>query len=214
MLRGARKGYTFMNKLQFVPDGQQDIENRKKSLRAYMKTRRAEVDNRDVKERLLIENVCTLLDGLFPETAGAGMGRTVFVYLSYSSEAPTDKLIETLEEKGYAVYCPRVDGKDMLAAAYGEAMSISDKGIREPVGAAYTGKLDVAIVPLLAVDINGNRLGYGGGYYDRFFAKNTETVRVAYCFETQVQKSVPYQETDEKMQYIVTENNIYSVSGK
>lgn len=91
-----------------------------------------------------------------------------FVYLSYSSEAPTDKLISRLLKAGKTVYAPRVEGRDMEAVLFGEDFTLSERGIREPVGQAYRGKIDVAVLPLLAADERGGRLGYGGGYYDRF----------------------------------------------
>ena len=192
-----------MMKLRFVDDDEkEDIETRKKRLRARMKERRANNENRDVKETLLIENVFTALEKI------NGAGKNVFCYLSYSSEAPTDRLIERLIEDGYKVYCPRVVGQEMEVVEYGEDFSISALRIREPIGEPYNGEMNYVIVPFLAVDEQGNRLGYGGGYYDRYFAKNPNAIRIAYGFDFQIQASVPVEETDVKMNCIVTDKRV------
>ena len=180
------------------------VIERKKALRIRMKERRANNENRDVKEILLAENVLTVLEKL----SGDRDKKKVFCYLSYSAEAPTDGLIERLLEQGYEVYCPRVEGKEMQVVAYGEDFTISAWGIREPVGEPFEGEIDYAIVPFLAVDKQGNRLGYGGGYYDRYFERNPNTLRIAYGFDFQIQKEVPTEETDKKMNCIVTDKQV------
>ncbi len=198
-----------MTMLRFIENEEQySVEERKKRLRSRMKERRANNENRDVKERLLVENALAAIKAI-----GLQEGeRNVFCYLSYSSEAPTDLLIERLQEEGYCVYCPRVEGKDVQAVVYGGDFSLSDFRIREPIGAPFDGEIHVAIVPFLAVDEEGNRLGYGGGYYDRYFAKNPTTKRIAYGFDFQVQKSVPSEATDKPMDCIVTDKRIIYVN--
>ena len=191
--------------LRFAEDESiKSVIERKKALRIRMKERRANNENRDVKEILLAENVLAVLEKL----NGDRDKKKVFCYLSYSAEAPTDGLIERLLEQGYEVYCPRVEGKEMQVVAYGEDFTISSWGIREPVGEPFEGKIDYAIVPFLAVDKQGNRLGYGGGYYDRYFERNPNTLRIAYGFDFQIQKEVPTEETDKKMNCIVTDKQV------
>lgn len=190
------------SRLRFVEDVEKSLAERKKELRSYMRSRRSETTNRDVKEELLTERffeVCR------DERMGAGTRLTAFVYLSYSSEAPTDKLIRRLQEEGWKVFCPRVEGAEMVAVAYGEDFTLSERGIIEPCGEAHEGDIAIAIVPLLAVDKQGNRLGYGGGYYDRYLKKHPNTKRIGYCFDFQVLPSVPAESCDEKLDCIVTE---------
>lgn len=192
-----------INKLH-LSDGESGLSpaERKASLRAYMKRRRGENENRDVKEALLVEN--------FLKT-GLGEKKTFFVYLNFSSEAPTDKLIEYLRSRGKDVYCPRTEGKEMTAVKYGEDFTISSYGIREPVGEPYEGGADVAVVPLLAVDRSGARLGYGGGYYDRFLKRCPDTLAVAYCFDFQIVDEVPCESWDEKVDFIVTDKRVIRI---
>jgi len=131
--------------------------------------------------------------------------------LSFSSEARTDLVIERLLELGQEVFCPRVDGKDMYAVRYGEDFSLSKYGVREPVGEIYNGEMDIVILPMLAVDGQGNRLGYGGGYYDKWLAAHPNCKRVAIVFDMQLLKEVPSEETDQKMDMIITDKQVLFV---
>ncbi len=194
------------DKLHFAEGGEAlPPGKRKAALRAYMKRRRGENENRDAKEALLVENFFK---------AGLGEKANFFVYLSFSSEAPTDKLIESLLARGKSVYCPRVEGREMAAALFSDDFALSPYGIREPVEKAYTGGLDIAVLPLLAVDERGNRLGYGGGYYDRFLRARPEILRVAYCFDFQLVREVPREAWDERADLIVTDKRIVDTKRK
>lgn len=130
-----------------------------------------------------------------------------FVYNSFGSEADTHKLIQYLLSVGKTVCLPRVDGEKMLAVPYGGDMKISRLGVLEPQGEEYSGKINVAIMPLLAVDCKGARLGYGGGYYDRFF-KDKNILKVGYCFDFQVIDEVPSLKHDVKVDMIITEKRV------
>ena len=92
--------------------------------------------------------------------------------------------------------------------AYGDDFTLNERGIREPVGEETDEEMDFVITPLLAVDKRGNRLGYGGGYYDRYFAENKNAVRIGYCYDFQIVKSVPNTSADIPLQYIVTDKQV------
>lgn len=84
-------------------------------------------------------------------------------------------------------------------------------GIMEPlperIRAVEPEQIDMVIVPGVAFDLNGNRLGYGGGYYDRFFERLREdTYLVAVAFELQVVEKVPTEKWDRPIDGLVTEN--------
>lgn len=196
------------NKLRFVED---DItvtqKERKTNLRAYMKKKRMETTNRDIKEERLIEH---FYQAIFGEMPNPGTRLTFFIYLSFSREATTDGLIERLLSDGHKVYCPRIEDGEMKMVKYGEDFTLSTYGIREPVGEVYNGDIDVMVIPFLAVDKQGNRLGYGGGYYDRFM-KNTTAKRVAFGYSFQIVDEVPIDEWDEKVSVIVTDEGILQV---
>lgn len=82
-------------------------------------------------------------------------------------------------------------------------------GIFEPVGEEFReyGQLDMIIVPGMAFDRKGNRLGRGKGYYDRFL-KKTKALKIGVCFDFQLLDSIPSDEYDVKMDMIVSENEL------
>lgn len=197
--------------LRFAQDEEKDVESLKKRLRARMRRSRAEIVNRDVKENLIRENILSLLAEI-EKSKGAGTRLRCFVYLSYSSEFPTDNLISDLLDRGMEVYCPRMEKDGISAVQFSEDFTLTSQGIREPTGSIYSGEMDIAITPLLAVDKQGNRLGYGGGYYDRYFQKHGETLRIGCCFDGQVIERVPKADSDAPLQFIVTEEQIIRIT--
>ena len=178
------------NRLHFVQSAPLSAAERKASLRAQMKKRRGENENRDAKEALLLDNFLR---------AGLAEKERYFVYLSFSSEAPTDT--------------PVTDGKEMRAVALGEDFTLSPFGVREPVGEPFEGTPDVVVLPLLAVDGRGVRLGYGGGYYDRFLERHPEALAVAYCFDFQIVREVPEEEHDRRAALIISDKRIIRCRG-
>ena len=203
------------NNLRFVEREEktctkEEILVRKKKLRAYMKERRGENENRDMKATCLADNLFQVLDGFdFKDEE-----KTAFVYLGFSSEAPTDGLIEKLIERGWKILCPKTEEREMFAVEYGEDFTLNALGIREPIGTPSEEEMDVVLLPLLAVDVDGNRLGYGGGYYDKYLRTHGEAVRVGYGYDFQVMGRVPHTDKDEKVDFIVTEKRILSPQRK
>lgn len=193
------------NRLRYAETLPSSVEERKANMRLYMKRRRAENENRDEKERLLAERFLRLVDTELAKTQGAGTRLTVFTYLSYSSEAATDELVRACSARGYTVLAPRVENGDMYAVPIGDDFTLSPLGIREPIGRAYGRAPDIVVLPCLAVDERGNRLGYGGGYYDRYLKKYPTARRVAYAYDFQIVDETPHTLDDERVEYIVTE---------
>ena len=190
-----------------VQSGEKPLAEKKSQLRKFMKSQRILVDNKDVKESLMTEGVLSLL-----KKTGKWSAERFFVYLSYSSEARTDKLIDCLQEAGKKVYAPRVEGDEMCVVELGEDFTLSSFGIREPVGQPYEGEMDVAIMPLLAVDKKGNRLGYGGGYYDRYLQKHTGVYKIGYAYDIQIVDAVPHETKDITMDAVVTDKRVMYIN--
>ncbi len=139
-----------------------------------------------------------------------GQAESFFVYYSFGSETDTHLLIKRLLEAGKEVYLPRVEGRDMVAVRYfeGDELKKSSLGVSEPVGEAYGGKIDVAVVPLLAVNADGYRLGYGGGFYDRFL-KNCPCIRAGIGYDFQLTDELKADEWDEPLDIFISERGIY-----
>jgi 5-formyltetrahydrofolate cyclo-ligase len=135
--------------------------------------------------------------------------RTFFLYAAFGAEMPTLPAIERLTSLQKEIYLPRMESSGMVAVYYQKGIPMPENryGIEEPIGEPYYGNLDVAILPLLAVDGRGNRLGYGGGYYDRFLQGKT-ILKVAYCYDFQVVDEVFCEPHDVKVNIIVTDKRV------
>ena len=135
--------------------------------------------------------------------------KTVLIYYPTHNEVDVLPLIKRYKKEKTFLF-PVVHRKAMVACPY-EGNSKMHRGkfnIPEPTTPPYTGHIDMVLVPGVAFDKSGNRLGRGGGYYDRFIAclgRNTTLVGVGYDF--QLVDKVPASRRDKKMQYIITPTN-------
>jgi len=145
----------------------------------------------------------------------------VFVYMHFRSEVRTGELIKDLLVRGRTVCVPHTLPEQSLL----QAVRICDpehdvapgyRGIPEPLpgllarAVVSPRDIDAVIVPGSVFDSGGGRLGYGGGYYDRFLGLEApEAVRIALAFGLQVVKKVPAEPHDQFMDFVVTEENLY-----
>lgn len=137
---------------------------------------------------------------------------TFFVYRSFSSEADTSVLIARLKEMGKTVLTPRVINGTMVAVLDEGELRKGKYGILERLAPPCEAPIDVTVLPLLAVDRQGVRLGYGGGYYDRFL-KNRSTERIGYCYSFQVVQKLPFEAHDVKLHRVCTEEGWIEIKG-
>lgn len=168
----------------------------KKTLRARMKEVRAGLKSPE-KDKLIEENVLSAF----------GEEESFFVYLSFGSEFSTKGLIRALLARGKRVCVPRIEGGVMRSVPYAEPLEAGAYGILQPKGGEETA-CRVALTPLLAVDGEGYRLGYGGGYYDRYFSLHPEVLRVGLAYAGQAVERLPREKTDMPLHAVVTEKGV------
>ena len=99
---------------------------------------------------------------------------------------------------------------DFYSWSFSEPLKINKYGIPEPEAKNIVYP-DVLLIPLVAFDKNLNRLGYGGGYYDRLISKllkKKKILKIGLAFSSQEVDKVPTNKYDQKLDYIVTERNI------
>ncbi len=128
------------------------------------------------------------------------------IYNSIASEADTKKIIAALSGMGKAVYLPRVDGENIVAAPLGE-LKKGAFGIEEPCGQALKGYADITVVPLLAVNSSGQRIGYGKGFYDRYL-KDSPTLKVGLGYFFQMREFAA-EARDVPLDLFICERGIY-----
>jgi 5-formyltetrahydrofolate cyclo-ligase len=104
-----------------------------------------------------------------------GSAATVMVFWAFGSEVPTEPMIERLHARGATVALPRIEDGELVPIRYapGDPTTEVYFGAREPAGgdAIAPATIDVVAVPGVAFDRRGRRVGYGGGYYDRFLQR-------------------------------------------
>lgn len=143
---------------------------------------------------------------------------TIFIYVNFRSEVETIPIINRCLAEKKQVVVPLTDPKNSKLIPY--IISDPDRelkpgycGIPEP-NPLYAetfdpGKIDIIILPGSVFDAKGGRLGYGGGYYDRFLESDAPNAfRIGLAFELQVVSTVPLLPHDQKLQALITEKKI------
>lgn len=162
----------------------------KQELRALVRQRKAEMTAE--QRRQWSSAVCSHVLRL-PQWQEA---RVVMLYCALPDEVDVSALIAQAWREGKQVLLPKVTGEaEMEARAVGPDTSFSTGafGISEPTGSAFQdfSSLDLVIVPGMAFDISGNRLGRGKGYYDRFLSGAPHACKLGVCFPYQLVEVVP-----------------------
>lgn len=131
---------------------------------------------------------------------------TVLLYHSLPDEVGTHGFIRKWSTSKQ-VLLPVVIGNDLELRRYTEPELLRKGayGIEEPIGQTFTdyASIDLAIVPGVAFDIFGNRLGRGKGYYDRLLPRLPHTYKIGICFPFQVLKEIPTEAQDVRMDEII-----------
>lgn len=150
------------------------------------------------------------------ETLEFKLARSVMIYNSDTTEIDTHELVLASLESGKRVGLPRTD-KESHTLQVLEILDVhrdlepSRFGFKEPrsvLPPIEPALLDLILVPGRAFDPDGNRLGRGGGYYDRFVARLSGPRLVALAFDCQIVASVPHQAHDRPVDMILTEERV------
>jgi 5-formyltetrahydrofolate cyclo-ligase len=190
-----------------------DVSNlTKDEIRALASQRRMALDAEE--RRRLDERIAGRVRAL-PEVASA---RSVHIYVALRSrgEIETSELISFLRKSGKRIILPAVrnlqspdEGLTHHEWDGSEPLRTNRWGIDEPHAgrAVPVSDIDVIVVPLLAADVEGNRIGYGKGYYDAFL-RQTHAPAVGVVYEACLFDRVPAEEHDVPLDVIVTEKRV------
>ena len=180
----------------------EEIRQEKKRLRAWAAGRRRALSGQETAEasRRIQEKVLRL-----PEYRSA---RTVMAYVSLPGEPDTRGIILDAARQGKRVLLPRCPDRERMEAGLFtgfEQLVPGRMGIPEPAESADPGDApDLILVPCVAADRDGRRLGHGAGYYDRFLRRQ-KGKKVCICFQALLAERVPEEETDIRMDRVLTE---------
>jgi len=134
--------------------------------------------------------------------------KTVMMYSSLADEVDTKEALDRLIDIGKRVVLPVVTGADSMELRLytgKDCLARGSFGIEEPQGERFTAleTIDVAVVPGMAFDADGNRLGRGRGYYDRFLSSAPYIYKVGICFDFQKVEAVPITPNDIRMDEVL-----------
>ena len=185
----------------------QTVNQKADERKRLLKLRKAFPEKRE-KEKLIAEN---LFESILFKTA-----EEIFVYISVDFEIDTSSIIERAfsdEKKVFVPVCRKNGEMVFQRIEKDEKLVLSSFGIPEPEvdvsRSALPGERSLIVVPGLAFDKSGNRIGFGGGYYDRFLS-GIEAESIGLCFEEFFVPALPKEKFDVPVNYLATEKDIYS----
>ena len=148
---------------------------------------------------------------LYADSLGIAPGCVVGGYHAHQSEADPKLLLARLRAMGCDIAYPRVANKDQPLAFHlvpaGEALRPGKFGIAEPAADWPAVTPDVLLLPLLAFDARGHRLGYGGGYYDRTLEK-ISVPAIGIAHSAQQVNEIPGEAHDRLLDAVLTERGL------
>ena len=133
-------------------------------------------------------------------------------YLSFGSEPDTDPFIELAQAEGIDIACPRIESDGHMVMAVLESQTMpSELGFGEPTGKVVEPKdLELIVIPALAIDYDGLRLGRGAGYFDRFLEQYKGPI-VGLVYDAEFVPKVPSETHDLPVSLVVTQSRTISI---
>lgn len=176
----------------------------KSEFRRFFLNLRREMDEYTIKKKSE-QIINTLLNsGLYKNAA------SIFVYVSKNKEVATHDFIEKALADGKKIYVPKIKNKEMYAVKLNDLSELTKGSYDIPTSVTedYITNPDLTICPGLSFDDEKNRLGFGGGYYDKFLSQN-KTTKISLMISEFASSKIPADPWDIKMDYIITEDKIY-----
>lgn len=154
--------------------------------------------------------------------------KSVLLYVSFRSEVDTTRYLQDIIKLGKKLILPVVDSRHKVLKLYEVKdtselepgyMGIPEPGIKESRRCALK-DIDLVVIPGTGFDLKGNRLGYGGGYYDRLLSYESKQLArvenhiptIALAFEEQIGEEIPAEPHDIKVDMIITDKRLISCS--
>ena len=166
----------------------------KKELRRTIRERKRAMTEEEILQR------SARLGQLFAQSDAYKAAKTIYGYLPYNQEVRTVPMLEQALRDGKKVAVPKVYGEEMKFLYLDDLTQVSKgyAGIPEPIADEPVADDETALVlmPGLAFDPEGHRIGYGGGFYDKFLAAEPNHPTLALCYEFQMLPKLDTEEHD------------------
>ncbi|MCA9379842.1 5-formyltetrahydrofolate cyclo-ligase [Candidatus Dojkabacteria bacterium] len=163
---------------------------------------RTNIPNKKVKSELIVKKLLSI-----EEVTSA---KTILVYYPTKSEVDISETFKILEEQGKTIFLPKVEDYKIANFSQKTYLSAGKNGILEPKGRVTINprNIDVAIIPGIGFDSAGNRIGHGGGWYDRIIEEINFKYIIGVCFDSQILPIAPNEPHDKSVHLIITEKQI------
>ena len=182
------------------------FEEKKRLRRKILDERRA-MDAQTVSEKSDV--IC---EKLIREPAIAECDK-ICLYMPINNEVDVTLLVDRLRSLGKTLYIPKIGGHNMHFHKYEADTELSPGsfGIPEPVDSEMlvADEKTLIVMPGAGFSKDRDRIGYGGGYYDRYIKKHSDAKAIAVCYEFQVLEQVPAGKNDMRPAKLITEENSY-----
>ncbi len=189
-----------------MPLANESLADKKRALRATMLAQRYEIAKEAAGSAA--DDAARVFLGAIELAPGAALAG----YWPMRAELDVRPLLSTLAGRGHPILLPAVLGAgaplEFREWRAGGPLEEGPFGTREPAPSAAARRPDLVIVPLLAFDEAGYRLGYGKGYYDTTLSelrKSGNLRSVGFAFEAQRAEALPHEDWDEPLDWVVTE---------
>lgn len=190
-----------------------DINAEKNALRQHFKSVRKSLTNKIDLDNLILDNLIKHID--------FNKYQSVIVYVSFGIEVDTLKLIEYLRVKNVKIYSPKCYTQDRSMRFFNindeNSLTKGAYGILEPIENPLNELTDfsnsLCIIPALSFDNLGYRLGWGGGYYDRFLSLHKDIFKLGLVYTSCLTNTLPRDNFDISVDMVLTEKNIFLVGG-
>ncbi len=138
----------------------------------------------------------------------------IFISISKYNELDTSFIINKLKSEQKNIIVPKISNNELVHVAINDETEfcLNDYGIKEPNDGNHfiIENLDIIFIPLLAFDVEGHRVGYGKGYYDRFLKlTNNSTLKIGLSFFDPINKIRDIDDNDVKLDYCVTPKQVH-----
>lgn len=180
----------------------------KSELRKNLILKRNSLDSKEEKSTIIC---CELLDSSIYKSCDK-----IYLYSSFGSEVDTSLLFSKALSDSKTVAFPKcLDKEGNMEFYYVSSVrdfALGAFGIKEPTTECPKADFDsgtLCIVPGIGFSLDGHRIGYGKGYYDRFLSE-FKGISVGFCFDECVIESLPFNKFDKKVNYLITDKKIYN----
>ena len=178
-------------------------------LRSHYKKKRLSLTKQEVDH--LSQRVCKQLDKL---SIWRLKHYHIFISISKYNELDTSSIINKLKSEKKIIIVPKISNNELVHIAINDQteFSINEYGIKEPNNGNHfiIENLDLIFIPLLAFDLEGHRVGYGKGYYDRFLKlTNKSSLKIGLSFFDPINKIQDIDDNDVKLDYCITPTQVH-----